>query len=1332
MIHTDPSYLNLGYSSQLSILYSSETATKLLYRHLCTLPRPQVPKSVAIRSPSSSAAAGAGVATELPEKLRGIHNTFHISNLKKCLADENLVIPLEEIQLDDKLHFIEEPVEIMDREVKQLKQSRIPIVKVRWNSRRGLEYTWEREDFFKKNYPHIKDPKEEPEEEEIEDEDMVNDEEDDAEVINPYEEADPHNRPPLTSDEETEFAPHVVQIANADDVPIPPVIQFGSNFHVGESLATRDLLASNIKVYAPGPMCCDLKSVHRGVKRLSKQMHDRIMPPKIRSQTNPQPTLTQEDVDQLVRDGIKAAIRDERERFYETEGAVRLVRWFKKMENTFEISREVANGRPWTEVKQMMTDEFCPTEEVQRLEDELRHLKLMDMNIVAYMKRFNELALLCPGAVHNEKKRKFKKRMKEYPKASKGSGKTIIKATTITTTATTEGKTKSELLLNVTIVEDVILIKAPQSENCGRMGHKAKDCRSKNVASGATVQPNVVCYECGERGHKSRACLKKADRQGGNVQGQAYVIRDAEHNQVPNVVTAQVTEKELAKKQLQDVPVICNFLEVFPDDLPRLPPPRQLEFKIELIPGATPGASVLFIKKKDGSFRMYIDYQELNKLTVKNRYPLLRIDDLFDQLQGSSVYSKIDLRSSYHQLRIREEDIPITAFRTRYGHFEFQVMPFGLTNAPANKEDHEKHLKTILELLKNEKLYAKFSKCDFWLKSVQFLGHVIDSNGVHVDPAKVEAIRNWSAPTTPTRVRQFLGLAGYYRRFIKGFSLISKPLFKLTQKNKKYEWGLEEEEAFQTLKHKLCSAPILTLPEGIENFIVYCDASLKGFGAILMQKRKELNMRQRRWIERLSDYDCEIRYHPGKGNVVADSLSRKDRELLRVRSLVMTIHTNLPEKILEAQTEAMKEENVKAENLGRDMIMHESHKSKYSIHPGSDKMYQDLKKLYWWPNMKADIATFVSKCLTCAKVKAEHQKPSGLLQQPKIPKWKWEKITMDFVSGLPKTPIRIDTYLWSNSPTIIAIMRASRLHHSRHSIGESVDRQSHQKSYADVRRKPMDFEVGDMVMLKVSPWKGVIRFGKHGKLSPRYIGPFEIIERIGPVGYMLELPEKLRGIHNTFHISNLKKCLADENLVIPLEEIQLDDKLHFIEEPVEIIDREVKQLKQSRILIVKVRWNSRRGPEYTWEREDFFKKNYPHMFSKDLLKHFDKEDLNQLWALVKETLNIKPAISDKEMELWVELKRLYKPYVKDQLWTHTQNLMHAPVEWKLYDTCGVHHVTSKDKEIFMLVEKDYPIRKGLTIVMISYKLQVENYSQMANDLILKIYKIANCPRQKDD
>ncbi|GJR77341.1 putative reverse transcriptase domain-containing protein [Tanacetum coccineum] len=610
----------------------------------------------------------------------------------------------------------------------------------------------------------------------------------------------------------------------------------------------------------------------------------------------------------------------------------RALTWWNSQVATMGL--EAANQIGWTEMKRIMTEEFCPVEEVQRMEHELWNLK------------GNARAMTTAPA----------------EQGGYAGNKPLC------------NRCKKHHFGYCNVV----------CNNCGKAGHMARDCKGKAIATGANARPTVTCYDCGEKGHTRNYCPKKRDPQGEEARGRAYVIRDAEKQQGPNggrgsrhlidtnpvkldtsyeveladgrvvstntilrgctlnllnhlfkidlmpielgtfdvvvgmdwlvnqdaviicgkkvvhipvknktliiegdrstsrlkiiscikaskyierghqLFVAHVTEKEPKEKRLEDVPVIRDFPEVFPDDLPGLPPPRQVEFKIELVPGAAPvarapyrlapselkeladqlqelsekgfirpssspwGAPVLFVKKKDGSFRMCIDYRELNKLTVKNRYPLPRIDDLFDQLQGSSVYSKIDLRSGYHQLRIREEDIPITAFRTRYGHYEFQVMPFGLTNAPAvfmdlmnrvckpyldkfvivfiddiliyskNKEEHERHLKIILELLKNEQLYAKFSKCDFWLESVQFLGHVIDNKGVHVDPAKVEAIRNWSAPTTPKEVRQFLGLAGYYRRFIEGFSLISKPLTKLTEKNKKYEWGTDEDEAFQT------------------------------------------------------------------------------------------------------------------------------------------------------------------------------------------------------------------------------------------------------------------------------------------------------------------------------------------------------------------------------------------------------------------------------------------------------------------------------------------------------------------------------------------------------
>nr|GEV63980.1 hypothetical protein [Tanacetum cinerariifolium] len=630
------------------------------------------------------------------------------------------------------------------------------------------------------------------------------------------------------------------------------------------------------------------------------------------------------------------------------------------------------------------------------------------------------------------------------------------------------------------------------------------------LADGRVSKTNIVLRGCtlGLLGHPFNRDLMPAKLGSFDViismdwlaKYHALIICDEKVVRIPyrdEVYLAQVTSKKAEdkseEKRLEDMPIIREFPEVFLEDLPGLPPARQVEFQIDLVLGASPiarasyrlapaemqelstqlqelsdigfirpssspwGAPILFVKKKDGSFHMCIDYDKLNKLTVKNRYPLPRIDDLFDQLQGSRFYSKIDLRSGYHQLRVREEGIPKTAFRTRYGHYEFQVMPFGLTNAPAvfmdlmnqvckpyldrfvivfiddiliyskNRKEHEGHLKLILKLLKEEELYAKFSKCEFWL----------------------------------------------------------------SKKSVKFDWGEKAEAAFQLLKQKLYSAPILALPEGSENFVVYCDASHKGLDAVLMQKEKviayvscQLKVHEKNY----TTYDLEL----GKANVVADALSRKERSKpLRVRALVMTIGLNLPKQILNAQSEARKEENFINEDL---------------------------------QGTRLDMST------------AYHPETNGQSER--------------------------------TIQTLEDMLRACVL----------------------------NFGKGDKVMLKVSPWKGVIRFGKRGKLNPRYIGPFKISARVGTIAYRLELLEQLSRVHSTFHVLKLKKYMADEPLAIPLDEIQVDDNLNFIKEPVEIMDREVKHQKQSRILIFKVCWNSRRGPEFTWEREDQMQKKYPHLF----------------------------------------------------------------------------------------------------------------------------------------
>nr|GEZ35026.1 putative reverse transcriptase domain-containing protein [Tanacetum cinerariifolium] len=473
----------------------------------------------------------------------------------------------------------------------------------------------------------------------------------------------------------------------------------------------------------------------------------------------------------------------------------------------------------WKTLMKIMTDKYCPRNEIRKLERELWELKVNGTDLPSYTQRFQELALLC-GRIFFEEADKIEKYVEGLPDMIHG---------------------------------NVVASKPKTMQEAIEISTELMDKKIRTFAERETSSKRKFGIH--------QETLRTNNNNNTRTKGRTPAEFTPQHLEV---------EDKSEKKRLEDVPIVRNFPEVFPKELPGLPPTRPVEFQIDLVPGAAPvawapyrlapsemkelveqlkelsdkgftrpiarapyrlapsemkelaeqlkelsdkgfirpssspwGAPVLFVKKKDGSFRMCIDYRELNKLTVKNRYLLPRIDDLFDQLQGSSVYSKIDLRSGYHQLRVRDEDIPKIAFRTHYGHYEFQVMPFGLTNAPAvfkdlmnrvckpyldkfviffiddiliyskDEKENEEHLKVILELLKKEELYAKFSKCEFWIPKVQFLGHVIDSQGIHVDPAKIESIKYWASPKSPTKIRRFLGLAGYYQRFIEGFSKIA-------------------------------------------------------------------------------------------------------------------------------------------------------------------------------------------------------------------------------------------------------------------------------------------------------------------------------------------------------------------------------------------------------------------------------------------------------------------------------------------------------------------------------------------------------------------------------
>uniref|UniRef100_A0A2N9FDG8 RNA-directed DNA polymerase n=1 Tax=Fagus sylvatica TaxID=28930 RepID=A0A2N9FDG8_FAGSY len=720
------------------------------------------------------------------------------------------------------------------------------------------------------------------------------------------------------------------------------------------------------------------------------------------------------------------------------------------------------------------------------------------------------------------------------------------------------------------------------------------------------------------------------------------------------------------------------------------------------------GTPVLFVKKKDGSMRLCIDYREINRVTVRNKYPLPRIDDLFDQLQGAQIFSKIDLRSGYHQLKIKPDDVPKTTFRTRYGHYEFLVMPFGLTNAPAafmdlmnrvfkpfldqfvvvfiddiliyskSKEDHERHLRLVLQVLKEKKLYAKLKKCEFWLDSVAFLGHVISKDGISVNSKKVEVVVKWNRLNNVTEIRSFLGLAGYYRRFVEGFSRLATPLTRLTQK--------------EIWRHYLY---------GVQCEIFTDHKSLK-----YIFTQKELNMRQRRWLELIKDYDLIIKYHPRKANVVADALSRNSTGNL---AAMLTTQRRILKDLRKLRIEVrLHEPGAQLANLRVQPTLVERIKVAQAGDPQLQKM-----KLMVESGAPSEFCIHEDGSLRFGNrlcVKIEHQRPGGLLQPLPIPEWKWEHISMDFVTGFPRTPSGNDS-IWvivdrlTKSAHFLAIKvglslerlaklyvnEIMRLHgvpitivsdrdrrfvsqfwkklhmamgtnlnfsiafHPQtdeqsertiqilkdmlracaidfrgsweehlplvefaynnsyqasiqmapyealygrkcrspicwDDIGErkilgpeivqhTVDKiqlirerlrsaQSRQKRHIDTKRRKLEYQVGDHVFLRVSPTKGVMRFGIKGKLSPRFIGPFEVLE----------------------------KYVSDCNHVVAYEPLQLREDLTYEEQPVRIVDKKEQELRRRTIQYVKVQWSNHSEREATWELEEEMREKYPYLF----------------------------------------------------------------------------------------------------------------------------------------
>ncbi|KAJ9547200.1 hypothetical protein OSB04_019743 [Centaurea solstitialis] len=1088
-----------------------------------------------------------------------VHNTFHVSQLHKCLADETAHIPLDNIQVDESLNYVERPVAVLERKVKVLRNKEIGDVKVQWQHRIGSERTWKPEAEMRENMVTTRRNGERPR----------GDEE--------------HEIPDLRGIIATEVTTAMASRGS---------VAGSSGTSQNRAVGFKDFTACQPPHFGGEK---DPIVASRWISDVEGAFLTSFCPAEVKVK--------------YAANILRGPAKDWWGVFYSSR------------------TQEQVGALSWETFLEMFRAEFVPQIEVERLTTKFLEMQQTTKTVTEITNKFLERAMFCHDYVANERMKMYhyrnilKPEIREFVALAQCDSFQQIHEKARATELELERQGRKKRAERVEPQQQVVK-KFKAVNHKGEARKEYPRCSSRDCK----VAPKM-CFKCFKPGHFTNECpmaaisteisgsapikaiegvpSKKVEapilfdtgasksfvsmsfckdfmhekgkleslleveiadeefrlckhvyknnvieiegvkfsidlipipmKEIKGVAGMDWLRRNGAHVDCENcrVVVRTLSGGDLTilgdgskrlpmvcsmgekkNKTVKDVPIVCEFPDVFSEDMPRIPPERQVEFRIELVPGPAPVA-------KTPSRLAPPEMQELsNQLEellekVKNRYPLLRIDDLFDQLQGATWFSKIDLRSWYHQLKVREEDVHKTVFRTRYGHCEFVVMHFGLMNAPTvfmnlmnqlcrplldrsvivfiddiliyskTKEDHVEHLREVLEILHREQLYAKFSKCDFWLQEVQFFGHLVNQEGIKVDPGKVEAVMKWETPKSLTKIQSFLGLVGYYRRFIQDFSKVAVPLTNLTKKSVSFVWGEEQQLAFETLRQKLCEVPVLSLPKGVED------------------------MTRMSCVETLDTHFCE-------------SVDEG------------TVTSSLFDLIQKSQADTIKEENQKKQRIKGHL-----------------------------PQLVAD-----SRGRASAAV--------------------WEVTTVRY-SGM-----EVGAHHDGNDYQI-----ASHILMLRRNLG-IVDHLTKSAYFIAIRESSsaevlVDMYVKDIVARHGIP-KGVIRFRKRGKLGPRFIGPFKVTARVGKVAYRLELPSELEQIHDTFHVSQLRKCLVDESAHVPIHDIQVDERLNYIERPIAILERKTKTLRNKGVGLVKVQWEHRKGSKWTWEPEAEMRSNYPELF----------------------------------------------------------------------------------------------------------------------------------------